>query len=259
MQQQQLFTQSQFSALGEMASGIAHEINNPLTIISASAALVSKSLQNGDMDKEFVSEIMGEVDHTVKRISKIIQGLRNISRDPSKDEFELSLFPEILEDVISLCSQKFKGKGIKFEVETPDELEKLPIELLKIQISQVLVNLLNNAYDGVLLTEDPEKWINLKIKYHKISDQIEITVTDSGPGIPEEIIDKVFNPFFTTKDIGKGTGLGLSLSNAIIKRHRGEFYINRESSNTQFVIKVPRLQSAQGQDIIAETNQEDAS
>ena len=72
MQQQQLFTQSQFSALGEMASGIAHEINNPLTIISASATLVSKSLEQGSIDKEFVSELMGEVDHTVKRISKII-------------------------------------------------------------------------------------------------------------------------------------------------------------------------------------------
>ncbi len=246
LQQQQLFTQSQFSALGEMASGIAHEINNPLAIIATSASLITNSLKSEEVDKEFIAEIIDEVGHTVKRISKIIQGLRNISRDPNKDEFEMVRIPELLEDVMALCTEKFRGKGIDFRLSDMTEFNDIPMELLKIQVSQVILNLLNNSFDAVLESKDDcDKWIDLSISLNKINDCVEIVVTDSGKGIPKEIADKIFNPFFTTKDIGKGTGLGLSLSNAIIKRHRGEFYINHDMPNTQFVIKIPRLQSPQ--------------
>ncbi len=243
LQQQQLFTQSQFSALGEMASGIAHEINNPLAIISGSCSVITKSLSREEIDKEFINEMMSDIQGTVKRISKIIQGLRNISRDPSKDEFEMVYIPEMLEDVVSLCGEKFKGQGIDLKISDLDIFSQLPIEILKIQMSQVILNLLNNAFDAVLTSQKEEKWIDLSISYDQHREEIEIKVTDSGDGIPDDLKEKIFNPFFTTKDIGKGTGLGLSLSKAIIKRHQGEFSLSTDHENTQFSLKLPRLQS----------------
>ncbi len=243
LQQQQIFTQSQFSALGEMASGIAHEINNPLAIISGSCTVINQSLNNDEIDREFLGEMMVDIKDTVKRISKIIQGLRNISRDPSKDEFEMVFIPELFQDVVSLCGEKFRGKGIDLRTTGLDQLKTIPVELLKIQMSQVILNLLNNAYDAVLAASHDEKWIDLKFIHNQRRDEIEIHLTDSGDGVCNEIVDKIFNPFFTTKDIGKGTGLGLSLSKAIIKRHQGEFKLNSDSEHTQFILKFPRMQN----------------
>ena len=244
LQQQQLFTQSQFSALGEMASGIAHEINNPLAIISASTAVIQQALKQKNLDKEFFKKIIIDVNSTVSRISKIIQGLRNISRDPNKDEFEMVVLPDLIEDVLALCREKFRGRGIDLRVNGLEEFKALPLELLKIQISQVILNLLNNSFDAIQSEDITDMWIELQVIHHSEDDEVSIIVTDSGSGISKEIADKIFNPFFTTKDIGKGTGLGLSLSNAIIKRHKGQFYINHENSNTQFVIKIPRFQNS---------------
>lgn len=246
LQQQQLFTQSQFSALGEMASGIAHEINNPLAIISTSATLVNKTIQgDSEVDRSFISTIMDDVNDTVKRISKIIQGLRNISRDPSKDEFEMAFMEDILEDVLALCGEKFKGHGIDLKISPLTPFKDLPLEILKIQLSQVLLNLLNNSFDAIQnpKTLEEKLWIDVDIQYDEKEDRIEIKVTDSGKGISKEVADKMFNPFYTTKDIGKGTGLGLSLSKAIIRRHNGQFYINHDNPNTQFIINIPRVQN----------------
>ena len=248
MQQQQLFTQSQFSALGEMASGIAHEINNPLAIIATSTAVIKQMMKFDSLDPEMLSRITSDVDSTVKRISKIIQGLRNISRDPNKDEFEITNISDILDDVLSLCEEKFRGHGVNFTVSNLEDFKDIPIEVLKVQLSQVILNLLNNAYDAIGEREHPDHdpWIDLKINYDQETELMTLTVTDCGPGISNSIAEKIFNPFFTTKDIGKGTGLGLSLSNAILKRHKGKLYINHQHENTQFVLEFPRTQQKVG-------------
>jgi len=243
LQQQQLFTQSQFSALGEMASGIAHEINNPLAIIAASTAVIQQALKQDNLDKDFIKNIIIDVNSTVKRISKIIQGLRNISRDPNKDDFEMVLLPDLIEDVLALCREKFRGRGINLRVNGLEEFKDQPLQILKIQMSQVILNLLNNSFDAIQSEGTTEMWIELQVINHCEDNQVSIIVTDSGTGISKTIADKIFNPFFTTKEIGKGTGLGLSLSTAIIKRHKGNFYINHENPNTQFIIRIPRVQN----------------
>lgn len=104
-----------------------------------------------------------------------------------------------------------------------------------VQISQVLLNLLNNAFDAIELL--PEKWI--KLDAMKMEDTIVIHVTDSGHGIPEEEREKIFQPFYTTKPIGKGTGLGLSLSRKIVQDHKGTLTLDTNSAHTRFVIKIP--------------------
>ena len=109
------------------------------------------------------------------------------------------------------------------------------INSLRVQMSQVFFNLLSNAFDAIEKTPSP--WIEITAK--KNTDKIIIFVRDSGPGIPLEIQNKIFQPFFTTKDVGRGTGLGLSLCSKIIKLHNGDLYINSDDKNTCFVIELP--------------------
>lgn len=104
---------------------------------------------------------------------------------------------------------------------------------------QVLVNLINNAYDAVC--ELPERWV--KVCISRDIELVSIAITDSGQGIPLDVVQRIFEPFFTTKEVGKGTGLGLSVSHGIIKRHGGEFWYDMDSPNTRFVIHLPQGKS----------------
>ena len=104
------------------------------------------------------------------------------------------------------------------------------------QIEQVLLNLLSNSYDAIVNTPGP--WILIVVKSN--GQTAEISVTDSGKGIAPEIVSKIMQPFYTTKEVGKGTGLGLSISLGIIKSHHGEFYYDQNSKNTRFVIQLPK-------------------
>ncbi|HEX4924120.1 MAG TPA: ATP-binding protein, partial [Bdellovibrionales bacterium] len=106
------------------------------------------------------------------------------------------------------------------------------------QISQVLLNLLNNAHDAV--AEQTEKWVKLDVR--DLGDSVELSVTDSGAGIPPEIQEKIMQPFFTTKQIGEGTGLGLSISKGLVDSHHGQLRLDAKSKNTRFVVLLPKTQ-----------------
>jgi len=233
-QRRQLEISSRMSSLGEMAGGIAHEINNPLTIIGTSSKLLRKTIEKGDSSPERLSGYFEKIDKTTDRITKIINGMLALSRDASSEELTDFTWNEIINDVISLCGEKFKHAGI--EIRIPDnECLHQSFQSRKIQLSQVLLNLLHNSYDAIAVL--PEKWIQIDCSIE--NDEMIIAVTDSGKGIPLELHDKIMQPFFTTKDAGKGTGLGLSLSMTIVKKHNGQFYIDRKSQNTSFVIRLP--------------------
>jgi C4-dicarboxylate-specific signal transduction histidine kinase len=230
---------SKLSALGEMSAGIAHEINNPLTIISSSASYLAKGLEKDKLTKEQILASIDKIKATVLRISRIIQGMRNIARDTEGELFEKTNLKSILEDAISLCDQKFKNMSIEIKVDLEDPNFNTSISCKRIGISQVFVNLLNNSHDAICTLDS--KWISISSKVNTEHQEIEIKFTDSGNGIPVEIRDKILQPFFTTKEIGKGTGLGLSLCNNIIKEHKGNFYIDESNPNTCFIIKIPLL------------------
>lgn len=233
--QAKLSENAQFSALGEMAGGIAHEINNPLAIISGKAQLLLTSISTNQFTPDRAKVDLQRITETTERISKIIKGLRALSRREQNEPFCKILASDPIEDALSLCREKFKANGVKL-IETLDSEPTL--ECRRVQFSQAVLNLLSNAYFAV--SSLPEKWI--EVKSEKVGEELVITVTDSGAGIPESIRSKVMLPFFTTKPVGHGTGLGLSLSKEIIEGHKGTLSIDAECSHTRFVIKVPLLQ-----------------
>ena len=235
--QLQMIQSNKMATLGEMASGIAHEINNPLAIIKMTALQIQKNISS---ENALLRSKIERIDITVDRISKIIQGLRTFSRDGRKDPFELVSFDAMIEDILSFCNERLKHHSIKLIID--DLNPNLVFEGRAIEISQVLLNLFNNSIDALSSLDTTEKWIQISAKNNGV--YLEIKISDSGLGIPQEIQNKIFQPFFTTKEIGKGTGLGLSLSLTIIKNHFGEIFIDGQSNNTCFVLRLPRNQKS---------------
>ena len=232
-------TSAKMASLGEMSSGIAHEINNPLAIIKGKAQSIRRMIQKELMDPEQMTKSLDSIDKTVDRIAKIIQGLRAFARDGSQDAFQPQTVRSIVEDTLSLCQNRFSNKGIELRIQ--EIKADLVIECRATEIAQVLLNLLGNAFDAIETLS--EKWVS--VSAYDVGDWIEIRVTDSGHGIPLELHEKVLQPFFTTKEVGKGTGLGLSISSGIVKAHHGAIEIDSSGPNTTFVVRLPKKQTPQ--------------
>ncbi|MEW6055472.1 MAG: ATP-binding protein [Bdellovibrionota bacterium] len=234
-QRTKIIAGSKMSALGEMAGGVAHEINTPLAILSLLAGQIQEMAKEEVVDLEMLSKSAETIEQTTLRIGKIVSGLRNFSRDGAKDPFVQLDIKSMIEETLAFCKERFSVHGIGLIIE---DFENLTIEARNVQIAQVLLNLLNNAYDAVATL--PEKWV--KVSVTRQPQWVEIAVTDSGPGIPKAQQQKIFEPFFTTKEIGKGTGLGLSIAKGIVEGHRGELLVDGNSKNTRFVIRLPYAQ-----------------
>lgn len=232
------FHASKMATLGEMASGIAHEINNPLTVILNRAQQIKKQLSPLGPDFELTASAADKIYKTADRIAKIVRGLRHFAREGSpenKSEVPLNL---ILEEALDFCRARFESSEIQLSLEyiniSDAENEKLICN--QIQIEQVLLNLLNNAFDAV--SQSKGAWV--KVIAERNQENVSISVVDSGKGIPENIRAKIMLPFFTTKDVGQGTGIGLSISSGIMKSHGGELVLDSESAFTKFVLKFPK-------------------
>jgi len=238
-QQHKLNYSAKMTALGEMASGIAHEINNPLGTINATSTAISNLLKKKNFDDPFVFKSLEKINTTVDRIAKIIKGLRNFSREASQDELQLTHISEILQDTLSLCSESLKKNQIDIKVNHP--YPDSAIFCRPAEISQVLLNLLSNA-TAVLSQHNGERII--EILTTRSEELITIEVSNTGPLIAEEIKNKIFQPFFTTKPVGEGTGLGLSISTGIMKSHQGSLELKKNCPRTTFVLTFPRKLSS---------------
>ncbi len=226
-----LINSAKMAALGEMAGGIAHEVNTPLGTIGLLGDQIEELVTEDPIDRTTIIGMTQGISETVRRITSIVQGLRTFSRDASNDRFDSIAIKRIIDDTLTLCQEKIKYGNIRMQIGNipPD----LVLSCRPVQISQVLVNVINNACDAILPLS--ERWI--KIDAEKKDNFIELSVTDSGSGISEEVRNKIFQPFFTTKEIGKGTGLGLSISQGILKAHHGTLDIDPNCRNTRFVLR----------------------
>ena len=218
--------------IGEMAAGIAHEINNPLTIIKGRIHSM-KSLLQSDCDQSTIANNLVKIESTVDRIAAIIRGLRTFSRDGGHDEMRLITVEHLINETFDYCKSRLKNDGVELKVDIENPSLQFPCR--SVQLSQVLLNMIQNSRDAIISQNDP--WIAIKAWSNKKS--LCISITDSGSGVPDQIREKLFDPFFTTKEVGKGTGLGLSLSKSIIESHNGSLSLDTKSPNTKFIISLP--------------------
>lgn len=236
-QEATLVATSKMAALGEMSGGIAHEINNPLTIILGNALLLKRYMAAENKDYAKLSQTAETIHSMCNRIAKIITGLRTFARDGENDPVTVSTIQDIIEDTLALCEARFLHQRVSLEKNIPSE--RVSLQCRSIQISQVLLNLLNNAFDAVSQTSNPTVTLSL----NSTKTDVTISVTDNGPGMPPHIADKVMRPFFTTKEAGKGTGLGLSISKGIVDAHNGKLFFSTSPKGTTFSIQLPLQQS----------------
>lgn len=226
---------SKMVTLGEMAAGVAHEINTPLAIIHGVSGQVLESLEAEPLDREFVVTSLRKIETTAMRISRIITGLNKFARDSSADEPEVCPVSQLVEDALSFAREKIAWHGIHLEVvPAPPDLR---LKCNSTLIAQVLLNLVTNARDAVI--DRSEK--RIRIEAVEVGDSIEISVSDSGPGVSLANREKIFEPFFTTKPEGKGTGLGLSVSRGIVESHGGRIYLDPRPAPTRFVVRLPKI------------------
>lgn len=245
-QRQKLVAAAKMSSLGEMAGGIAHEINNPLAIILGKASQLKRRVQLTEQigvarDESRHDELMdglSTIEKTTKRIGAIVKGLSSFSRNAENDSMEKILVPILILDTLELSKERFKFHSIDLRYDL-SACEKTYVNGRASELLQVLLNLLNNAYDAVEFL--PEKWVNIHTE--KTESHCRIVVTDSGPGIPLAIVEKIMTPFFSTKSPGKGTGLGLSISKGIVEDHQGRFYYDYDCKNTCFIIELPLIEN----------------
>lgn len=236
-QQQILIASTKFAALGEMAGGVAHEINNPLSIIYGRAR--QSQLKFSHLPD--VVAVFAGIEKIATRIAKIVKAMKTFSRDGESDPMEPCLLTNILDDAIELCREKIQHSGIEFrQAPTPPHLY---VSGRAVQLAQVVYNLIGNAIDalGILPKQESPPWIAVEVI--TMDTFLEVRIVDSGPGIPTNIKEKLMQPFFTTKAVGKGTGLGLSISSGICTAHGGRLYLDETGKNTTFAISLPILKN----------------
>ncbi len=227
---------SKMAALGEMAAGIAHEVNNPLAVLRVLAEQAAEELNELEKPPHNAIAALEQISSHTQRIGGIIDGLRSFSRDSSGDPMKPIEVSAAALSVLDFCQKRFESNGVELKVEGQEVKSRTRCQ--PAQIGQVVLNLLGNAFDAALMSSRSPKWVRLKIA--ELSEEVEVTVEDSGDGVPLAVRGKIFQPFFTTKEVGKGTGLGLSISQGIIAQHGGRLFLDETATQTRFVIRLPK-------------------
>jgi signal transduction histidine kinase len=254
--QSQLIQSEKMASLGELTAGIAHEIQNPLNFVNnfseVSTELIdemNEEIDKGDMKEAKLiafdlKENLEKINHHGKRAGDIVKGMLQHSRK-STGQKELTDINALADEYLRLSYHGLRAKDKSFNAEMKIDFDESigKINIIPQDIGRVLLNLFNNAFYAV----NEQKTLNpvsynptVSVKTEKCDDKIYITVKDNGKGIPQKIVDKIFQPFFTTKPTGEGTGLGLSLSYDIVKAHGGEIKVeSKEGEGSEFVITLP--------------------
>ena len=246
--EQQLIQASKMATLGEMATGVAHELNQPLAVIKTASRFFMKKVSRKEKIKDDILATMaGEIDSYVDRATKIITHMRDFGRrtDATLEKFQVN---EILDSAMQILGQQLKVRGIEVEWDLQPDIPRIKADPGRLE--QVFINLLINARDAI-----DEKWQSpqpgtekkrIRLKTRSDHNKVVVEVCDSGCGIPGKVVNRIFEPFFTTKKVGHGTGLGLSISYGIIQECNGSIQaVSHPEGGTCFIMKFPTIRSAE--------------
>jgi PAS domain S-box-containing protein len=236
--QQQLAQSAKMATLGEMATGLAHEINQPLNVMRLAIVNVLKRLNNGDVQVDYLIDKLTRIDTQVQRAARVVDHMRVFGR---RSEIEQQPFnpAQAIEGTLSLLSEEMRGKGVDLRIsETGFEVQ---VRGYVDQLEQVLINLLVNARDALLDKREKhpgfKPWISLYAE--RDTHSVRLWVEDNGGGIDPHLLELIFEPFFTTKPVGVGTGLGLSVSYGIVENMGGKLSVRNSTEGARFCIELP--------------------
>lgn len=224
---------SRMAGIGMLASGVAHEINNPLAVISMNTETLTSRLQKAHVDESIWSKKTQIILDTVNRIAKIIKSLQQLSREdvvPQKEDAEIN---SIIKDVIDVSTERSKNLGAEVIYE-----EKGPqwVKCKYVELGQVIMGLINNSFDAIKRTKEKKIFIETR----EAGNDIIIEIKDTGEGVSPEDEKHLFQPFFSTKPVGSGIGLGLSISRSIILSYGGSISLLRAKNPTIFQLKLSK-------------------
>lgn len=227
-----LIESAKFQSLGQMASNLAHDINNPLFTIQGKLHQMRNLLYRDQLDLASCDRIIENVENTILRLSQIVKGISTFARQGKGDQMVSIRVQDLIESNMIIADDRLKKNNITLKLDIDQSINVICYPSF---ISQVLLNLINNSVDAL---EASEVKI-IEVEAFTSNEWVEIHIRDSGPGIPKEIEGKIFEPFFTTKKFGKGTGLGLSISKGLVDAHDGEIFHTIEKEKTTFVVRLP--------------------
>ena len=232
--QEQLVQAGKLATLGELTTGVAHELNNPLNNIGLFIGNVIDYIELGQLDEDRIVNDLQKAMEQVRKATEIITHLRTFGR-PAPIALEPIDVDDVIERSLSLVQEQLRLRAI--EVTRERRSTGLVVLGNAIQLEQVFINLLTNARDALADAERRE----VRIASMEEGDTVKITFADTGTGIPHGIEQRIFDPFFTTKEVGGGTGLGLSITYSIVKEHGGEIWVEgRPGEGAAFYIELPR-------------------
>jgi len=233
MLQEQLIQSEKMSAIGQLVSGVAHELNNPLAGISAFAQLLLSEKRFPPDQRTAAEMIYAEA----RRASRIVQNLLTFARQHKPERTPTSV-NQVLDDTLELRGYELRVRGIDVERDYDEQVPETMADAHQLQ--QVFLNLVTNAEQAMERSERDKQC--LIVRTRRTGDLIRIEVEDTGSGIPPNLLERIFNPFFTTKPTGSGTGLGLSISLGIVREHEGRIWAeNAPHGGARFVIELPMV------------------
>lgn len=233
----ELVESEKMMALGEIAVGVSHEVNNPLAIISGRVSVLKREIENGIKDQKKSLKNIDCIIDSCNRIKRVTDALKNIGKNSHDGELVDFHLGDVIDDLLALFSHRLFFEGVELRVNSnyPD----IKVYCSFAELAQIFLHIIKNSIDATKsLTE---KWVNLD--FVENGDHLDILIMDSGPGIPPDIRKNIFDPFYTTKGSQLGSGVGLSAAKELLIKQGGDLFYNENSKNTCFVIRLQIIKS----------------
>lgn len=229
-----LMAASRMTALGEMATSLIVEMQNPLQIIMANASVLDDQLRQAE-----VSEMLQAIVSSSSRVTKVVERLRALSQKDLRRPREVRRIRDLIGEALRLATEQLKKAEIRVDIGDVDP--ELRVQCRPTELVQALLNVLQNAVEAV---DEDDKWI--RVEASVVEGCVHVAITDSGGGLPASLAEKFFEPFFSTKseDVGQGTGLGLTIARKFAQAHQGALRLDTECEDTRFVLELPLTDDA---------------